>query len=409
MTDVEQLESELGLPPIVPLEPLGESFNVYGMAEIARDYCGLPYVPKLIPGYWLHGWQGDWYHIHPIVICPHYPDRKEKRKFTLRQSQAAYLQGEGYVNAHAIGHPMVYLPRPQVARRPNSLLVMPCRSFSGYRRDTDCAYAEAIASLRDQFDEVVICISVQSYDQGDWVNSFQKHGFRMVRGASVRDRKGFHRMAQLLSQFEYVTTNGTGSQVAYAAYYGAKPSVWGPEPIVPPPDKPRRIFLALPELRAEIHRVTSVGELLQQEPWLGVAPHEAQLAVAWAQRELGEDCRLDPAQLQAELGWLPEQMGEFNLELEEILRGNLDGHRDLRKARECLAELEAENAALKEAKLTHRAKHEKAAAKAQKELDQLRKIAGSKAWKLLGKPFYNIEKRLSKRVSAPSPGGTTDG
>lgn len=396
MTDLEKLEAELELPPIVPLDPLGESFNVYGMAEIARDYCGLPYVPRLIPGYWFHGWQGDWQHIHPILIAPHFPDQKGKRKFTLRTSQADYLASEGYTAAHAIGHPMVYLPRPQVARRPNSLLVMPCRSFSGYRRDIDSDYADQIAAIRDQFDEVVVCISVQSYLQGDWVESFQKHGFRMVRGASVRDRKGFHRMAQLLSQFEYVTTNGTGSQVAYAAYYGAKPSVWGPEPVVPPPDKPRRIFLSLPGLREEIHRVTSVPELLKHEPWLAVHPREAKLAMDWAKRELGEANRLSPRDLQAEFGWLPEQLTDYHLELEEMLRGKLNAERDLRKANEQVAELEAKVAALQVSKQSQREKAEKAAAKAEKELAQLRRIAGSRAWKLFGKPVYGIEKRLSK-------------
>jgi hypothetical protein len=392
MNDVAALEEKLRLPPIWPLQPIGESYNVYGIAEIARDYIGMPYVPRLIPGFWIHGWQGDWYHLHPEVICPHRPSEKELLKWTPRESQAAYLRSQGYVNAKAIGHPITYLPEPRTTRRPGSLLVMPCRSWPGFKRDTDGQYAAAIHELSGQFSEVVICISAQSYDAGDWVDSFQKYGFRMVRGASVRDRNGFHRMAQLLSQFEYVTTNGTGSQAAYAAYFGAKTSVWGPEPAVPPPDKPRRLFLALPHLREEIHKANSVEELLRHEPWLGVHPLEARANVEWARQALGAENRLPPAELQREFQWLPEQLREVNLEIEALHTNAHAAQKELiSKLKTATQEAEARNAELEKLK-SKLAKLEKAQAKAEKELEKLRPIANSRTWKL-AKPLYKLERR----------------
>src|SRR5262245_49879377 len=89
--DFSVLERELQLPEIEPLRPVGESRNVYGIGEIARDYCGLPYIPRLIPGFWVHGWQPDYYHIHPEVICPQTEDELDTRQWFCRESQADYL------------------------------------------------------------------------------------------------------------------------------------------------------------------------------------------------------------------------------------------------------------------------------------------------------------------------------
>jgi hypothetical protein len=49
------------------------------------------------------------------------------------------------------------------------------------------------------------------------------------------------RLVEIFSTFEYVTTNGFGSQITYAAYCGAKVSVFGPNG-----DPPRRPAPATP-------------------------------------------------------------------------------------------------------------------------------------------------------------------
>ena len=386
------LEKELGLPELdIFLKNTPDAPCVYGIDEIARAYCGLPYLPRLIPGYWCHGWQPDYYNFCVDLLRP--GALPGGVHWFPREAQAAYFRSEGIASSRAIGHPLVYLPPLDLPRRPDSLLVMPSRSFRGHPLAQDCLYSDAVAALRDQFEEIVICISPQSFDQGDWLESFTKHGLPIVRGAWAQDRHGFQRIARLLSQFEYVTTNGMGSQIAYAAYFGAKISVQGPYPVVAPPDKPTSLFSRLPQMREEFHRVMSISTLLWHEPWLDVAPHEAATAVEWGRRELGAENRLSPAELAREFRLTPAQMAGFTRELEEILRDRGKYERQAEELELRLQELEqklAESSEQASAQKTEFTKVKGALAK-------LREQTESLAWRRFGRPLYSLEKRLRSK------------
>ena len=388
------------LPEMEPLRPVGESVNVYGIGEIARDYCGLPYIPRLIPGFWVHGWQPDYYHIHPEVICPQTEEERETRQWFARESQAAYLRGHGYVNTKAIGHPITYLPPlDHLRRRPGSLLVMPARTFEGFRQDTGSTYAEEIGKLREHFAEVFVCISPQSLHHGDWLESFLEQGLPVIRGTIATDRHGFMRCGRMMSQFEYVTTNGNGSHIAYAAYFGAKVSVWGPPPLVAPPEKPQRLFARFPHLRDEFFRIMDVGELVKHEPRLAHHPAEAELGREWGIEQLGADLKLTPAELMEEFRWTPEALKTLSRDLEaqlgreiEAQRAVVDMGRRVSFLEEKLQRLETSRDELK-AELKETTAAGKSAAK---ELEKLRPQSASLAWKLLGKPLYSIEKKLKR-------------
>ena len=89
-------------------------------------------------------------------------------------------------------------------------------------------YLESIANVHKDYELVVACISPADVKKGDWITSFNKLGVRWVEGASMHDANALIRMRRLFSHFEYVTTNSIGSHVAYAAYCGAKVSIYGP-------------------------------------------------------------------------------------------------------------------------------------------------------------------------------------
>lgn len=394
---IEALEKELSLPDLVPFETTPDTECVYGIDEIVRQYCGLEYMPRLIPGFWCHGWQPDYYHIHPEMLCRR--GKPERLQWFPRQSQAEYLRREGYVNTKAIGHPIIYLPPVDLPRRAESLLVMPTRSFAGSPVSQDCAYPEAVAELRGQFEEIVVCISPQSFDQGDWLDEFRKMNLPIVRGSWGRDRNGFLRIARLMTQFGYVTTNGMGSQIAYAAYFGARTSVWGPLPVVAPPDKPARLFNQVPAMREEFHRTMSIERLLQEEPWLGVAPREAPLAVEWGRRELGEENKLSPEDLAEEFHLTPKHLRNWSRELEAIL---IEQKRLKRlNAEQALRIQELERRADDEgrARAKHQKEAEKKLSKTVGDSEKFREMRESLAWKLIGRPLHSLEKRLRRPAS----------
>ena len=88
-------------------------------------------------------------------------------------------------------------------------------------------YAEEMARIRASFSEVWVCIHPSCWEHGYWVDAFKKRGFPLVQGALYTDRNALERLARLFSSFEYVTTNTMGSHIAYAAYWGAKVSLYG--------------------------------------------------------------------------------------------------------------------------------------------------------------------------------------
>ena len=71
-----------------------------------------------------------------------------------------------------------------------------------------------------------VCVNGHDWVRGNWVHDFRDAGFEVIRGAG--DESSLERMASLFAQFEFVTTNGFGSLIAYASAFGARVSFYGP-------------------------------------------------------------------------------------------------------------------------------------------------------------------------------------
>src|SRR5262249_1705902 len=155
-------------------------------------------------------------------------DDRGEYYWVAREDEEAWLRDGGYANVKAIGLPITYLPHKEVPRAPGSLLVMPPHtggdSVSAWDFD---AYAEEVAALRPQFAHIAVSVSPSCWDRGYWADAFMRRGIEVFKGAESLDRNCLERLRTILSSFEYVTTCHFGSQVAYAAYFGAKVSLYG--------------------------------------------------------------------------------------------------------------------------------------------------------------------------------------
>src|SRR5262249_43052666 len=203
----------------------------YGAQFIAAKYCGFV-EPRWMNGEWQHGWHPVEHNIHPELVVVNTGNRRDRRGidrfWVARRDQAAYLRLHGYKRVEGIGLPIVYLLHPEVERETRSLLVVPVHSMSYTTHSWDFdRYADEIAQIAGRFSRVVACVHPACFQKDYWVISFRNRGIPVISGAELTDRNSLLRMAVLLSRFEFMTTNGLGSHLVYAAYYGAKPSIFG--------------------------------------------------------------------------------------------------------------------------------------------------------------------------------------
>jgi FkbM family methyltransferase len=307
----QSLREAIRLPDIEPLEAYedtcGGSSSVYGATRLAASYCGFKRTPSLIRGQWQHGWIPSFREkYHPAALLGlNFPMKPEDYYYVARKDEEEYLRACGFRNAIAIGLPLVYLPRPEVSRRPGSLLIMPAHSidYTTHTWKFD-EYADCIAEIRSDFAEVVVCVHPSCLKRGYWVNEFRKRGFPVVTGAGLFDRNALTRIACLMSTFEYVTTNSFGSQLAYAAYFGAKPSIFGTYAAYSAEDFKHNPFTRLyPELIAPSVRALSESALRRECPQLFRYPKDAKADVEWGRFEIGASNRISPREMRSLFQW----------------------------------------------------------------------------------------------------------
>jgi glycosyltransferase involved in cell wall biosynthesis len=134
----------------------------------------------------------------------------------------------------AIGLPFVYLPEVDVARIPGSLLVAPIHSGKGIPFDVDIDaigdYVNYIKSIEHHFSKVIVIQHKGDLVNAQWFEQFDRVGIECITGADNEDANALLRIKMLFSQFDFVTTNGWGSHVAYALACGAKVSIVGAAP-----------------------------------------------------------------------------------------------------------------------------------------------------------------------------------
>ena len=305
-----QQEADAGAGPRLPylrtpLEPLYTA--MYGSDEVAARYCGFAHPPAPPRGLWMHGWYPA---ARPLETPDHLFDvtmshLHNEDYWVTTERQAAFLKSRGFPHARAIGLPLVYVPPAAVPRENDSLLVMPAHSLpANDRASAKADYVAAISDLRPAFSRICVCINGHDWDMSNWVEEFQTAGFEVIRGAG--GTKTLARICALFSQFEYVTTNGFGSLLAYASALGARVSFYGPfSELCCDSLKNIPFFIDNPELMsAEVSWLTE-QYCRQTYPEFFCHPADAQLRVEWGRTEIGWQNRVSPEELRQIFGWTP--------------------------------------------------------------------------------------------------------
>lgn len=193
----------------------------YGADVVTAQYCGINGRRPRISGIWQHGWLPSYLSLGPVAITGQVndPDPNE-RYYVARKDQQRFLEERGFRDVFAIGLPIVYLRPSVVKRQPGSLLVMPPHSMGSSFDDWDEeGYASAIDSIKHHFRHVVVCIHPSCRLRGYWVEEFRKRGYELTTGFGGPSGVPLEGIRDLMSRFEFMTTNGFGSHIMYAAYH----------------------------------------------------------------------------------------------------------------------------------------------------------------------------------------------
>ncbi len=292
----------------LPIQELSQNFDPYGSKELLAKYCGFkkcpPYVGRNYN--WLHGWSPDYMLINPILVTG-FEYNPENWCFVAKKTDENYLKIENnYKTAKAIGLNVVYLPEVNTKRIPNSLLVMPVHSvdFTEHKHWKFKEYVNEISNIKHLFDRVTICVHSSCFKKGYWVDDFKAAGFEVIVGIDGIKTNALERLQALMSSFEFVTTNGFGSCLAYASYFGAKPSVYGPfseyraEDFINEP-----LYHKFPEVLKPTIEVFSERILRANFPHLFCFPNEAKLNIEWGMYQVGFENKASPAEIKKMLGW----------------------------------------------------------------------------------------------------------
>ena len=291
------------VPPRDQISYISNSLN-YGAGKVCAAYAGLPKVPSEIRGCWTHGWAPEFF----CKIDPEFAFGDKLSKGGLHwvgtRCLESFLRDSGF-HAKAIGLPIVYLPPATYERKPGSLLVMPAHSLGwtkhAWKFDD---YARQIADLKSDFTDVRVCLHASCIKNGYWVKEFQQAGIPIIEGADALDANSLERMRALLSQFEYVTTNGFGSHIAYAAAFGAKLSVFGDFSSYEIEDfSDDYFYCSKPGMLRKVIGLCSEDNIRSELPEMFCHPTEAKQRTAWGLTQIGFENRISPREMRRCFGW----------------------------------------------------------------------------------------------------------
>lgn len=301
MIESKTLEKELHLPKLKFRRSPGSSIQ-YGLNEVISRYCKQPYSRMLdspLPGVWQHGWVPQHWQKDPRMVYQSRVLDLDSQIYVAREDEEKYLIREGFINTRAIGLPLIYIDKKDYIRRPNSLLVMPMHSLDSVERKSDFkSYRESLRKIVIDFDEVVACIHPSCIKHGYWLDIFRDLDVPCVTGAGATDANALERMGALMQQFEYVTSNGFGSHLAYASYFGAKPSLYGDiiEPKIGDYTN-SRYYKKQPELLDIVLKINTGKTLREEMPDLFKHPAESEIPMQWGKCAVGADNKLDSEEL----------------------------------------------------------------------------------------------------------------
>ncbi len=288
-------------------ESVRHKYNyAYGDTLVAAKHCGFPDIPFHLKGEWQHGANMPERNCDPDLVIGSDGlsyTRKHNTYFVARMDQEQYLKSLGFKSVHAIGLPIVYVPTVAWPRVPETLLVMPTHTLpemSVTKAEDD--YVSFINEQRSRFATTIVCLHRNCYDNSPWRRKFKEIGITVVRGADPDDVYSYEKLSMLFSTVECMTTNGFGSHVPYAAYFGAKVSICGTVPEYEQSD-----FANVPFYKNNPRMFDLIQECMIQirksHHYLYCMPTDATERKNWAAEVLGADNKRTPTELRNLFGW----------------------------------------------------------------------------------------------------------
>lgn len=276
--------------------------DYYGASRLIAEQLRIKNVPFSWAG-WRHGW---------IHIPLKYKQQltvwgKDDEHFLVAKEEHVNFLAHHKIKATAVGMPFIYAEAIDAKLRvPNTLLVMPQHTTPHVPNvGNEEQYIKDIEEIRHDFDEVVFCIHHSCYEHGIWPELLKKYNFPMIIGASANQTNAIIRLQHIFSSFEFVTTNTIGSHLPYAAYCGAKVSIYGKFS-----DFSNYKFdndpyaKANQDLFAFMIQHTTEQYVRQLVPFLFCKhPKHAQQSISWAQEELGLRNKKPAEEIAQILGW----------------------------------------------------------------------------------------------------------
>lgn len=329
------------LPAIEMVELANGEIDYYGASHQISKSLGLVETLKKKAN-WEHGWKhGDVRRIDQIGPYR----RKDRVHLVSCEAHKKILNDEGFDQVHATGLPYLYAPDPSSERLKGSLLVCPghTSNFStGEWSNFAKSYAESINAIRDDFDEILLCVTANCIEQQKWIHEFEAVGIPWILGASIYDRNALERMRLIFSSFEFVTSNMIGSHLVYAGYEGCKISIWGWQNLYDPSSfKVEPIYQKFEALLRDDLKCASYEWVYEKYGFLfHEHPREAVSRKEWSEDQLGVRCKKSAPEVADYFGWLEKELGsrlrgisKCNFSLSSISDKELKKTERLRKAR----------------------------------------------------------------------------
>jgi hypothetical protein len=292
--------------PAISLIKLFTEPDMYGASSIISKQLKISFQPRSY-GYWQHGWMSI-----PLRYLDQYGLDFDGNYLVGTKEEELFLRSFGKT-AFAVGLPYVYAKHfesVKINRKANSLLVLPPHGASYTKKKwKENNYIEAIDSIRKDFEFVIACISPSDIEKGEWTKSFKNIGVDYIAGANMFDKNALFRMNRLFNYFEYVTTNSIGSHVAYAAYSGAKVSIFGPYDFHDVSSLSEdALFKTNKELLEYFVEMSSYSAIKKKYSKLFFNHPSLALNIElYGQKWVGSDNIRQPNEIARLLGWYPEQ------------------------------------------------------------------------------------------------------
>ena len=287
--------------------------NAYGAKDMLMDYANLPsnYLTLKSEIVWSHGWIPSLENFDPDLIVAESGQVSEQANFTYlvaRQDQQEALEGFGLDSVFAVGLPYAYAlshyPHA-INRRGRSLLIMPAWHGVGTpdveisARDEE--YISSLKPYLGEFEETLVTFNCDDFASGRR-EAWERAGFSVSIGGCSDDPTSLKRLVDLFTGFEFMTTNGFGSHIAYAAASGCKVSVFGPKPGINPADLAGlEFFRNRPDLLPRFFEMSEdqyLRELFSDTSIL-CEPHKAINNTEWGAAQIGMDQILPPERIAA--------------------------------------------------------------------------------------------------------------